>query len=70
MKPYGLIKNVKFHCKRDCHPRRKYGEMNWWEDECCNIVKRGSLNQIWKKEVKEELLDHEDYLDELKLGDW
>ena len=57
MKPNGRIHTVKFPGKIDCHPKKGY--VNWWEDECCNIVKRGALKQIWKKEVELELIEIE-----------
>lgn len=48
MKPYLRVKNTKFYCKIDCHPRR--GWINWWEDRD-NTIARSTMKQILKKEI-------------------
>lgn len=52
MKPYGRLKTVKFHCKRDNHPPK--GWINWWEDmaEC---LPRTSIKGLVKKQIDDEI---------------
>ena len=59
MKPYGREKNLKGgkSWKVDVHPKK--GFINWWEN-MCDYLKRGSMKQLWKKEIDDEIFTDSD----------
>lgn len=51
MKVYGLRSKFRYNY-RNCHPRRRKGEMNWWEDELNDMKSKKTARQQAKKFIK------------------
>lgn len=51
MKNFLIKKPVKFYCKRDCHPKKEFG--NWWEDLGYFKSKSAKRQQLKKKALLE-----------------
>jgi len=56
MKPYGREKKLQGFgkWKTDVHPPK--GLVNWWEN-ICEVLSRGRMKQITKKEIDREIND-------------
>ncbi len=52
MRPKGQYP-VKFPSKTDAKPRRKYGEVNWWE--CENGANKAKAKRLERAEIRDEV---------------